>query len=119
MLFFSLLIAITAIIVIKLFPLYMEKFKVVKAMKSIAESPDVRNLDEYQIVDRLLRHFEIEDVDRFASHGDLKKIFSIDKNKDNAGRTMHMKYEIRGPFIRDLDVIVKVDNTLPIAAYAP
>jgi hypothetical protein len=117
--FFAVLVGATAVVVIKLLPLYMEKFKVVKAMKSIAEEPDVRNFDDQEIVKRLLRHFEIEDVDRFSTPNDLKKILTVDKNKDNAGRTMHMKYEIRGEFWGDLDAVVRVDNVTPIAAYAP
>src|SRR3972149_3250657 len=66
LLFYSVLIGIAALVVIKVFPLYMEKFKVVKAMKTIAEASDIRNLGEPDIKDRLLRHFEIEDVDRFS-----------------------------------------------------
>ena len=119
LLFFAVLIGITATVVLKLFPLYMEKFKVVKAMKSIAEQPTVRNMDETDIVRALLKHFEIEDVDKFSAPGDLKKIFDVVKNKDNEGRTMSMKYEIRAPFISDLDVVLKVDKVVPIAAYAP
>ena len=119
LLFFSALVGVTALIVMKLLPLYLEKFKVVKAMKSIAEQPTVRNMDENEIVKALLKHFEIEDVDKFSSPNDLKKIFDVVKNKDNEGRTMSMKYEIRAPFVSDLDVVLKVDNVVPIAAFSP
>jgi hypothetical protein len=119
LLFFSALIVGTGIVVIKLLPLYMERFKVFKAMETIAAESDVRNLEERDIVTRLLKHFEIEDVDRFSSPNDLKKIFSVTKNKDNAGRTMTFKYEIRGEFLGDLDAVLKVDKTVAIAAYAP
>lgn len=119
LLFFSVLIGVTALVIIKLFPLYMEKFKVVKAMNSIAVQSDVGNMDEFVIKDRLLRHFEIEDVDRFSTPEDLKKVFKVTKNKDNPGRTMSMNYEIRAPFVGDLDVVLKVQRDLPIAAYNP
>jgi hypothetical protein len=119
LLFYGILIGVTALVIFKLFPLYMEKFKVEKAMQSIASQPDVRTLDEAEIVSRLLRHFEIEDVDKFSRAQDLKKLFTVTKNKDNAGRTMSMKYEIRAPFMGALDVVLKVDRQIAIPAYTP
>lgn len=119
LLFFSVLIVATGIVVIKLLPLYMERFKVEKAMEAIAGESDIRNIDEHDIVTRLLKHFEIEDVDRFSNPTDLKKVFSVTKNKDNAGRSMTFKYEIRGEFLGDLDAVLKVNKTVAIAAYAP
>jgi hypothetical protein len=119
LLFYGLLIGVTALIIFKLFPLYMEKFKVVKAMQSVASQPDVRTLDETQMKYKLLRHFEIEDVDKFSRPEDLKKIFTVTKNKDNEGRTMSMKYEIRAPFVGALDVVLKVDRQIAIPAYTP
>jgi|APDOM4702015159_1054818.scaffolds.fasta_scaffold246327_2 hypothetical protein len=118
LLFFSALLVGSGIVVIKLLPLYMERFKVEKAMETIAGESDVKNLEERDIVNRLLRHFEIEDVDRFSRPEDLKKVFNVAKNKDNAGRTMTFKYEIRGEFLGDLDAVLKVNKTVPIAAYA-
>ena len=119
LLFYSVLIGIAALVVIKVFPLYMEKFKVVKAMKTIAEASDIRNLGEPDIKDRLLRHFEIEDVDRFSTHDDLKKVFKVAKNKDNPNRSMSMVYEIRAPFVADLDLVLKVNKQMEIGPYAP
>jgi hypothetical protein len=119
LLFFSALLVCSGIVVIKLLPLYMERFKVQKAMETIAGESDIKNLEERDIVTRLLKHFEIEDVDRFSQPSDLKKVFSVMKNKDNAGRTMTFKYEIRGEFLGDLDAVLKVNKTVPIAAYAP
>ena len=119
LLFFSALIGVAALVIIKLFPLYMEKFKVIKAMKSVAALTNVKDMDEYSIKDHMLRHFEIDDVDRFSRQEDLKKVFNVTKNKDNAGRTMSMNYEIRAPFVYDLDVVLKVDKSMAIPAYSP
>ncbi|MCG3202468.1 MAG: hypothetical protein NFCOHLIN_02351 [Gammaproteobacteria bacterium] len=119
LLFYGVLIGVSALVVIKLLPLYMEKFKVEKAMQSIATQPDIRTLEESDMKNRLLRHFEIEDVDKFSRQEDLKKIFTVTKNKDNEGRTMSMKYEIRAPFLGALDVVLKVDKQIAIPAYSP
>ncbi len=119
LLFYCVLIGVAALVVIKLLPLYMEKFKVEKAMQSLAAQPEIRMLEESDMKNRLLRHFEIEDVDKFSRPEDLKKIFTVTKNKDNEGRTMSMKYEIRAPFLGALDVVLKVDKQIAIPAYTP
>lgn len=119
LLFYSVLIGIAALVIIKIFPLYMEKFKVVKSMKEISLALDARQIDEREIKVRLLKHFEIEDVDRFERPDDLKKVLTVTKNKDNANRTMSMIYEIRAPFVADLDLVLKVNEQMGLPPYAP
>lgn len=119
LLFYSVLIGIAALVIIKIFPLYMEKFKVVKSMKEISVALDARQIDEREIKVRLLKHFEIEDVDRFERPDDLKKVFTVTKNKDNANRTMSMIYEIRAPFVADLDLVLKVNKQMGLPPYTP
>ncbi|MGQ0658166.1 MAG: DUF4845 domain-containing protein [Chromatiales bacterium] len=119
LLFYSVLIGIAALVIIKVFPLYMEKFKVVKSMKVITAAIDARQIDEFEIKNRLLKHFEIEDVDRFSTPDDLKKVFKVTKNKENPNRTMSMVYEIRAPFVADLDLVLKVNEHMDLPPYAP
>ncbi len=119
LLFYSVLIGIAALVIIKILPLYMEKFKVVKSMKEISLALDARQIEEREIKVRLLKHFEIEDVDRFERPDDLKKVLTVTKNKDNANRTMSMIYEIRAPFVADLDLVLKVNEQMGLPPYAP
>ncbi|MFO1435484.1 MAG: hypothetical protein U1F34_03640 [Gammaproteobacteria bacterium] len=81
LLFFSILVGATAIVVIKLLPLYMEKFKVVKAMKSIAEEPEARNFDDQEIVSGCLDILKLKTWIDLAIRTISKKSLALKKTK--------------------------------------
>lgn len=107
------LLAVVALIVMKLFPLYNESFKVTSSLESVAGQSGVGSKSSAELQKLLLRSFEIQDVDQFNEYN-LKKYLKVSKKKGTKDRDMTMKYEIRGPLFGDLDAVLKYDKTVAI-----
>ena len=118
LLFASALIAVVALGVMKVFPLYSEKFKVLSAMKAVAGMANIAEQSPNDIRKFMLRNFEVADVDEFNAQNikDHLKVQRIpgDSNK----RLMTFTYESRAPLIADLDVVLKFNESMEIAGTA-
>lgn len=111
------LVAAVAIIAIKLFPLYSEKFKVISAMKTVAAQPDIAQKGKTEIETALSKNFQISYIDRFDTT-DLRKSLRLERDSKGGGRLMTIAYEARTPLLFDLDVVMKFDQSMPIAGDA-
>jgi Domain of unknown function (DUF4845) len=112
-LFVCAFIGLVALLVIRLFPLYMESFKVSTAIEAMVTMAGVATKSSREIQTSLLRRFEIDDVDRFTEHN-IKDHLAIKPNEDGTGRTLTMAYEARGPLLGNLDVVLKFDKSILI-----
>ena len=112
-LFVCAFIGFIALAVIRLFPLYMESFKVSTAIEAMATMTGVATKSGREIQTPLLRRFEIDDVDRFTEHN-IKDHLAIKPNEDGKGRTLTMAYEARGPLVGNLDAVLKFDKSILI-----
>ncbi len=113
-LFACALVIFFAYLGMRLWPLFNEKIKVDQALENIAAREDIAKLSKGKIINYLLRHFEVEDVDQFERPSDLKDIFSVKKIKGKKKRLMRMAYEIRRPILSNLDVVYKYDKSIVI-----
>jgi len=112
-LFVCAFIGFVALLVIRLFPLYMESFKVSTAIEAMANMTGVATQSSREIQTSLLRRFEIDDVDRFTEHN-IRNHLAIKPNEDGQGRTLTMAYEARGPLLGNLDGVLKFDKSILI-----
>ncbi|MGH8658125.1 MAG: DUF4845 domain-containing protein [Gammaproteobacteria bacterium] len=107
------LVGFFALVVLKLFPLYNEAFRVNASLKTIATMPDIAMKNGDEIKNLLLRNFEVQEVRRFDERN-IKKHFKVEKEKGKKERTLHMQYEGRGPLFGDLDLVLKFDKAVAV-----
>ena len=101
-----------ALVVMKLWPLYNEKFKVIQSMEAVAAEANIRNGTLTDIKKAMMRNFDVQDVDEFTMQN-IGSALTVTKNQDGT-RTMNMNYEIRGPLFGELDVVLKFDHSVEI-----
>lgn len=109
LLFGALLLGFTALVLMKLFPLYNEYFKVRAAMDSVSKQPNIANMSAQEIRTFIMRNFDVSDVDRLTD-ADLKKYLQVTRGESGQDRVMSMVYEARGPLFWNLDIVLKVDE---------
>ena len=100
-----------ALFIMRLWPLYNEYWKIWGAMESVAAKPNIGRLPAAEVHKLLLNNFEITDVRQFTRHN-LREYATITKIKNSRDRTLHFKYESRGPFFHDLDLVLKFDKSI-------
>lgn len=111
------LIGFAAIVVMKLFPLYNESFKVRAALEAVSHQPEIAEKSAVQIRTLVMRNFEVSDVDRFTDHN-IKNVLSVKRDESGRQRVARMAYEARGALFGNLDVVLKIDESVIIAGAA-
>ena len=117
LLFWAVVVGGAAVVLMKLFPLYNEKWKVVATMHAVAGMPGISEMSVYDIRKYTLRNFEISDLDHFDDRN-IAKALNVERDEVTKGRVMRFAYEIRRPFFGELDIVLKLDERLPIPGKA-
>ncbi|MCC6705954.1 MAG: DUF4845 domain-containing protein [Gammaproteobacteria bacterium] len=98
-----------ALLAMKLWPVYNEKMKVDQAMEHLGSNPDAARMSKGEVVQALMRQFDVSDVDRFDTPG-LSKVVTVGKKKGTNDKVVMIEYEIRAPLFGNLDVIMNYRN---------
>ena len=77
------MVAILGLTGLKLFPIYMESFKIDQALKGVI-ADSIESKSSHEIKQSLVRRFDIDDVRRITEH-DFKDYVTITKKGDNVG----------------------------------
>lgn len=93
-----------AYIAMKLVPIYNEYFSIVSAMKAVQSEPGIANKTPTEIRGMLSRRFDI---------GYVKSVEPQDAKITRAdGYILQIKYEVREPFVYNIDLVVSFDKSV-------
>jgi hypothetical protein len=90
-------------------PSYSEYYSVVKAMNNVAASATPNSTDFETLRRALDKQFNIDYIDS-VSGKDAKLV------RDKTGNLLSMTYEVRKPFIYNIDFVVKFSHTAPLGS---
>lgn len=107
------LVGVAALVVMRLFPLYNEAFKVRAAMKAVASQPPAAVATSHDVYKLLLRNFEVSDVDTFDRES-IRRVAKVVRVKGSNRRILRFTYEKRGPLFGNLDVVLKFDEQVEL-----
>ena len=107
---FILVLALTifvAFIGMKIAPIYLDNWSVIRAMNEIAEEPGASRKSPYQIRLKFFTLMNINSIDHVKeSHVNLKR---------GNGVNLRVAYEVREPILGNLDVVVTFDKSVRLA----
>jgi hypothetical protein len=95
-------IGVGALLTLRLFPIYMESFKIDTAMKSVIEDPMVGKKSTREIVEALLRRFDIDDVERIDARN-YRTYVKIDNKQGKV--TILVTYRAEAPLFRNFSLV--------------
>jgi Tfp pilus assembly protein PilE len=93
------MIGFLALIGLRLFPVYIENYKVGSHLKQLAQEPDTKDMSDDEILKTLAKRFQIDDVNNVKN----EHIF-IEHNGDST--TIAVEYEVRTPAVGNVDMVV-------------
>ena len=108
------LVCFFALVALKLFPLYNEKFAVDQSLKSVANQPEAEKMSERDIHRAFIRNANINGLDRFQERN-IDDYLSANKIGQRP-REMYMYYEARTPLFGNLDIVLVYDKTVELGS---
>ncbi len=104
-LFTLVLVGGVALLVLKLVPVYVERFKVEKALKAVAQElgPQVSKPEVYR---RFMRRMDVEDVDRFTK-ANLHKHMEVEKKGNTVILTL--RYQNQPHLFHNIWLLIKFE----------
>lgn len=95
-----------AFMIMRLFPVYAEYYSVVQAMKGLQAEPGIAQKSPAVVRDLLFRRFYISYVENVKPEN--VRVSRRD------GYTLNVKYEVRKPFVYNLDFVANFDKTVDL-----
>ncbi|HBK57577.1 MAG TPA: DUF4845 domain-containing protein [Xanthomonadales bacterium] len=99
-----------AFMAMKLVPIYQEYMSVVSAMDALKTEAGIGNKSPPQIRDMLARRFDI-------SYVESVKPENIKLSRSGEGYTLQIKYEVRKPFVYNIDIVVSFDRSVELSRF--
>ena len=93
---------------LKLVPIYIENFKVRAHLEKMQKDPELRNVSEDEIIKKLFRRFDIDDVEH-VKQDDV----TLDKEANKL--IIHVDYEVRTSTIGNIDLVASFSEKAEIA----
>ncbi len=95
------------IIVVKLFPVYLESFKVNSALQGLTSDSRVEGASDAKVKELILKKLQVDDVDHLTNK-DIQIV------KQGAKRQVSIDYERRVSMMGNVDAVVAFDNSVEI-----
>ncbi len=101
-------------IVLRLFPLYNEKFQIVSALNTVVSQPDVEKLTTKKAGKAFMRSMALTNIERFTDRTIKNNLVVIKPKKKGQPRILHMHYEARNKFFDDIYFVMVFDKKIPL-----
>ncbi len=99
--------AMVVLLGLKLFPMYMESFKIDTAMESLISDSEIADQSKREIIFSLLKRLDIDDVRRITEHN-YKEFIKVSKIKRKV--TIQVKYRVENPLFSNLSLVGDFDK---------
>ena len=106
-------IALVVIFVLRLFPLYNEKFQIEAAMQTVVSRPDAENRNIADTRKAFLTALAVTNISRFNKN--VKDHVNIIKPKTKGEPPMlHVQYQATNKLFADIQLLMSFDKQLPL-----
>jgi hypothetical protein len=101
------MLGFAAVIGLKLFPIYMDSWKIDGVMKAVISEPGINQQSRKEIIDSMLKRLDIDAVDA-VNYRNYKESLTITKRKNNV--TINIFYRVETPLMGNLSLVAEFDK---------
>jgi hypothetical protein len=99
----------TAVIGLKLFPVYMDSWKIDSIMDAVINEPGINDQSRREITEMMIKRLDIDAVESL-NYSNAGQRMSIVKRKNNV--TINVNYEITTPLLGNLSLLAAFDKSV-------
>jgi Tfp pilus assembly protein PilE len=109
-------IAIVVVFVLRLFPLYNEKFQIEAAMQTVVSQPDASKRNIADTRSAFMRALAVTNINRFNSQNLKDHVNIIKPAKSGQPPILHVQYQATNKLFADIQLLLSFDKQLPLTA---
>lgn len=109
------ILAGVVLIVLRLFPLYNEKFEVVSTLNTVVSQPDAAEFTTSSAGRAFMKAIAVTTVNRFDDRTIKDNLKVLKPSKKGEPRILHFQYEARNKFFADIYFVLVFDKKLPLS----
>ena len=99
----------SAVIGLKLFPVYMDSWKIDSIMDAVINEPGINDQSRREITEMMIKRLDIDAVESL-NYSNAGQRMSIIKRKNNV--TINVNYEITTPLLGNLSLLAAFDKSV-------
>lgn len=107
-------VAFFILIILRLYPLYNEKFVVISSMHAVANRPEAAKMPTKEVRKLFLRNMEISSNTVRFTDDSVKKLVKVTTDKKTKKRYIKVAYEGRNIFLKDIFFLLVFDHTVEL-----
>jgi Tfp pilus assembly protein PilE len=107
-------IAIVVVFVLRLFPLYNEKFQIEAAMHTVVSQPDAAKRNITELRSGFMRALAVTNINRFNNKNLPDHVNLIKPAKSGEPPMLHIKYQATNKLFADIQLLLSFDKQLPL-----
>lgn len=104
------LIVFFTLLGLKLFPPYMDNFKINTALQNVGKQPGAGSMSQEEIMEALRKRLEIENVDGTV---DLRRALKIEA-RGRGGKAIRVVYQVQVPLAYNITALLDFDNSVEV-----
>jgi len=105
-----------ALMALRLFPLYNEKFKVLAVMQSVANQPNSGSMTQAEVWKVFYNNADVQGVRMFGENKVVMEHVKLEK--EDGAPVLHVFFEKRNKLFDDIELVLNFDKTLPLGSRA-
>jgi hypothetical protein len=100
------------VFILRLYPLYYEKYQYIGMLDAVAQRPDATSLTEKDAIKYFMRNVSVTNLTRF-SESNLKDYMVLERSKTKGQPSvLHLKYEASNALFGDLELKMVFDRSV-------
>jgi hypothetical protein len=103
-----LMIGTFVLVGLKLTPIYLEHFKVVKTLENLENEAGLSERSPKEIAGILQKRWDINGIDRITAKD------NVTVERADGGMVVHVEYEVEEPIIANISALVKFDDSVTV-----
>ena len=108
-------IAIVVVFVLRLFPLYNEKFQIEAAMNTVVSQPESAKRSIEETRSAFMRALAVTNINRFNNKNIKDHVNIIKPAKSGEPPMLHVQYEATNKLFADIQLLLSFDRQLALA----
>ncbi len=108
------ILAFFVLLTLRVMPLYSEKFQIITAMESVANKPKAKGMSTTALRKLFQKNIDATTNSTRFDTTTIKGLVNVIKDKKTKKRYLHVAYEGRNVFVKDLEFLLVFDHKVEL-----